>query len=95
MDLSVRNVPDRNRYEIADGDTEAGYVEYERAGDTVTFTHTVVHSQFEGQGVAGQLVRAALDDVRSSGQTVIAQCSYVRGWIGKHPDYQDLVAPAA
>ena len=95
MDYSVRNNPDRSRYEVHAGDDEAGYVEYERDGDTVTFTHTVVHPAYEGQGVAGRLVQQALDDVRSAGQRVVAQCSYVRGWIAKHPEYADLVERAA
>ena len=39
------------------------------------------------------LVQAALDDVRAnSSRTVVPQCSYVRAWIERHPDYQELTA---
>jgi predicted GNAT family acetyltransferase len=36
-------------------------------------------------------VRAALDDVRAKGGSVVPKCSFVRGWIERHPDYADLV----
>ena len=52
-----------------------------------------VADAFEGQGVAGQLARAALDDVRASGKyRVVPRCPYIKKWIDKHPDYQDLLA---
>lgn len=71
---------------------EAGYAEYQRDGDRVVFTHTVVDDSFEGRGVGSALARAALDDARGAGSTVVAQCSFIAGWIDKHPDYQDLLA---
>ena len=63
-------------------------------GHTVVFTHTEVDEAFEGRGLAGQLARAALDDVRARGGHVIARCPYIKGWIDKHPEYQDLVQHA-
>jgi hypothetical protein len=39
-------------------------------------------------------VRAALDDVRSRGGTVVPLCPFVRGWIERHPEYRDLVDAA-
>jgi len=65
---------------------------YQREGDVVVFTHTVVPPEIEGRGVGGRLVRRALDDVRDQGLKVIPQCPFVRAWIDKHPVYRDLVA---
>ena len=42
-------------------------------------------------GVGSTLVRAALDDVRAQGGSVVPQCPFVRGWIERHQDYADLV----
>jgi len=36
-------------------------------------------------------VQGALDQVRASGLKLIPQCPFVKAWIEKHPDYQDLV----
>lgn len=40
------------------------------------------------------LARYALDDARASHRTVLPYCSFIRGWISKHPDYLDLVPEA-
>ena len=41
-----------------------------------TINHTIVDSSLQGQGVAGQLVKAAVDDIKSQGGKVQATCSY-------------------
>jgi len=56
------------------------------------FVHTEVDPDAGQDGLGSTLVRAALDDVRGRGGSVVAQCSFVRGWIQRHPDYADLVA---
>ena len=88
----MTDVPDQSRYEIRDGDRRLGLAAYQRRGDQVVFTHTEVDSDSGHSGLGGTLVRAALDDVRSKGGAVVPRCSFVRGWIERHPDYQDLVA---
>jgi len=91
-DADVVDVEARHRYEIrVDGET-AGFAEYHRRGtSTISFTHTVVDDAHAGQGLAGRLARAALDDARSQGLAVLPFCPFIRGWIAKHPDYVDLV----
>lgn len=62
------------------------------AGELIVFTHTETDSAFEGQGVASQLVRWALDDVRARGLRVAPLCPFVKAYIGRHSDeYGDLV----
>ena len=95
MEPTVRDVPEANRYEIGDGERLLGHADYRCNGDTVVFTHTEVDQDSGISGVGGMLVRAALDDVRSRGGSVVAQCSFVRGWIQRHPEYADLLAPSA
>jgi predicted GNAT family acetyltransferase len=90
MEPTVSNAPQDSRYEIRDGDRLLGIAAYHRTGSQVVFTHTEVES--EGSGLGSTLVRAALDDVRGQGLTAVPQCSFVRGWIERHPEYRDLVA---
>ena len=92
METTVRDNPEENRYEIRDGDRVLGMAVYERRGDTMVFTHTEVDPDAGEEGLGSTLVRGALDDVRSRGGSVVPQCSFVRGWIERHPDYADLVA---
>ena len=49
-----------------------------------TINHTIVDSSLQGQGVAGQLVKAAVDDIKSQGGKVQATCSYAVKWLEKH-----------
>jgi predicted GNAT family acetyltransferase len=91
MEPTVRDAPEAQRYEIRDGEQVLGLAAYERRGNTVVFTHTEVDPDAGRSGLGGTLVRAALDDVRAQGGSVVAQCSFVRGWIERHPEYGDLV----
>ena len=47
--------------------------------------HTFVDGSLRGQGVADQLVRAALEQIRKNGGTPAATCSYDAAWLEKHP----------
>jgi uncharacterized protein len=91
MEPTVRDNPEAERYEIRDGDRVLGVAAYHRRGDTIVFTHTEVDPDEGRSGLGSRLVRAALDDVRARGLSVIPQCPFVRGWIERHPEYADLV----
>ena len=64
---------------------------YQREGDRIVFTHTEVPPALEGRGVGSRLVRGALDQVRDAGLKVVPQCSFVRAYIQRHPEYRDLL----
>ncbi|SDC03521.1 hypothetical protein SAMN05660690_0281 [Geodermatophilus telluris] len=87
----MHDAPESERYEIRDGDRVLGLAAYQRHGEQVVFTHTEIDPDAEGSGLGGTLVRGALDDVRQRGGRVVARCSFVRGWIERHPEYGDLV----
>ena len=91
MALVVHN-PDQSRYEIHVDGAVAGFTQYRSTPGVVDFVHTEIDDAYEGQGLGGQLARGALDDVRANGQKVIATCPFIKGWIAKHEDYQDLLA---
>lgn len=89
---TVRNDPAADRYEIVEGDRVLGIAAYHHRGSTLVFTHTEVDPDSGHSGLGSTLVRAALDEVRSQGRTIVASCPFVSGWIERHPDYADLVA---
>jgi predicted GNAT family acetyltransferase len=91
VDVTVSDAPERRRYEaLVDGEV-GGFAEYTLSGDHIIFTHTEVDDAYEGQGVGGALARGALDDARARGLRGVPRCPFIRGWIGRHPDYADLV----
>lgn len=86
----IVNNPAKHRYELAvDGHIAATY--YEIAGGVITFVHTEVPPELGGKGVGSRLIKGALDQVRATGQKVIAQCPFVKAYIDKHPEYADLL----
>ena len=87
----VADNPAEHRFELVE-DEQTAFAAYRLDGDTITFTHTIVPRELEGHGVGSRLVGAALDDVRGRGLKVVAQCSFVAGYIERHPDYNDLLA---
>ena len=80
-----------HRFEVVIDEEVVGYAEYRDAAGVRSFEHTVVADRFQGRGLAGQLVRQALDATRSEGLEVDPVCSYVRRFIVDHDDYLDLV----
>ena len=92
MDIDVTDNREGSRYEARAGGDLAGSAEYRLGDGVVVFTHTVVDEAFEGHGVGSALARTALDDARERGLQVEPRCSFIRGWIDKHPDYSDLIA---
>jgi uncharacterized protein len=90
--VEVRDVPEQSRYEAVIDGTLAGVIDYRDAGHDRALLHTNVFDEFEGKGVGGSLARAALDDLRAKGMKVRPFCSFVAGWIRRHPDYLDVVA---
>ena len=92
MDVTVVDNPEQNRFEARTPDGQvAGYAEYSRSSSSIMFTHTRVEDAFGGHGIGSKLVAGALDQVRERGLAVIPRCSFVRGYIDRHPEYADLV----
>ena len=85
----VNNKPE-GRYELAvEGRIAATY--YKLDGNIITFIHTEVPPELGGKGIGSKLIRGALDQVRADGLGVIAQCPFVKAFIEKNADYQDLL----
>lgn len=81
--------------ENEDGKTIAEIDFPETAADTVTIWHTEVDECLRGQKVAGKLVQAAADQLRSEGRKAIVTCSYASRWFDRHPEYDDVLLDAA
>jgi uncharacterized protein len=88
--VAVTNNEAAHRFEAKLGNATA-LITYRRRGDRIVFLHTEVPADFEGKGVAGKLVRAALDFARANNLRVVPLCSFVASYIRKHPEYQDLL----
>jgi uncharacterized protein len=93
VDVDVADRPEERRF-VASVDGEmAGHLSYRRTDDrTIILVHTEVEPAAEGKGVGAALARAALDEARARGLSVVPVCPFVVGWIARHSDYADLVS---
>lgn len=87
----VRHNEAQSHYEM-EVDGQIAVADYRREGNTILFTHTGVPSALEGRGIAGKIVKAALDDALAQNLRVVPLCSYVATYIKRHPEYQPLLA---
>jgi uncharacterized protein len=86
----VRNNTAQNRFELdVDGKQAVAY--YRMAPGVITFVHTEVPQALSGRGIGTKLIRGALDMVRAQGLKVVPQCPFVSAFMGKHPEYNDLL----
>jgi predicted GNAT family acetyltransferase len=85
MSDAVVHVPQRSRFELADGDDVAVLV-YEQGEGDVALLHTVVPPSMEGRGVGSRLAEAAVGWAREQDLDVVPVCSFVQGWLARHPD---------
>lgn len=92
-DSPTANVTDntaRSRYELTvDGDV--AFIDHVGEGDAVAFMHTKVPESMGGKGVGSRLVKGALEDARSRGLKVVPRCPFVREYVARHPEYQDVI----
>ena len=89
MELNVRHDPSRQRF-VAILDGLPNQLDYSISEGIMRITHTGVVEQLRGRGIAGALVRAALDHAREQGLKVEPWCSYAAAYMQSHPDTDDL-----
>jgi len=81
---------ERGCYEFhIDGDVaEADYREMD---GVVVLPHVGVPPHLEGQGVASQLVKKVLEDIKQQGLKVKPVCPFVVAYVKRHPEWQEMV----
>lgn len=88
----IADRPERHQYQLALDGKVAAHIAYCMRGEgTIDLVHTEVEPEHEGKGLASRIAKFALDDARARGLKVIPSCSYIDGWVKKHPEYADLV----
>lgn len=92
-DARVVDNPDKHRYEAQLGGSVAGFSNYDRRGQKIDLSHIEVDDRFGGRGIGSILARRSLDAAREEGLSVLPHCPFVKGYVERHPEYLDLVAP--
>jgi predicted GNAT family acetyltransferase len=86
----VRN-DNASQYELQLDGKVVGFAEFRVRPDHLVFTHTETDPYFEGRGLGSILAKGALEDVRSRGERIKAECPFIAAYIKRHGEYADLL----
>ncbi len=90
MDYIVQNLPEESRFETTvEGKT--AYLDYHLSDGVIILLYAYTPVELRGKGIAGGVVKFALDYSRANKLKVIPQCPYTHYYIQRHPEYQDLM----
>jgi uncharacterized protein len=91
MSDDIRNNVAAHRFELdVDGHTALAY--YRMEPGVMTLVHTEVPQELSGRGVGSSLVRGVLEQAHAQGLKIIPKCPFVSAYMGKHPEFNDLLA---
>jgi uncharacterized protein len=91
MDVQVRDDPSARRFALTVDGEPAGEAVYRMRGDVVVIIHSEVDRRFRGHGLANELARQSLDELRERGAKVVPMCPFYAHYVAEHPEYDDIV----
>lgn len=86
----VENVQ-RHRFELYGDDELIGKLVYSERPGLRALIHTEVTPEHNGKGLAGKLVRFALEQAQKNDTAVLPFCEYVSAFIDRHDEFSNLV----
>jgi predicted GNAT family acetyltransferase len=91
-EITIRNNPERLRFEVLDGVTRIGQAAYVDDGDGYRiFYHTVIDGDHGGRGLAGRLAAQALEETVAAGLRIVPVCPYIKKYLGKHTQFAESI----
>lgn len=66
-------------------------IDYEYFDGVINVTRVYVPYELAGQGLASRMARYVLNYARENGLKVIPTCSFIKVYIQRHPEFQDLL----
>src|SRR5260221_9061440 len=88
VDLPVVHNITAKRFEI-NLDGKIAFSKYLLAGEMIIIEHTEVPVELEGKGIAGRIVRTALDYARAQKLKVMPLCPFTAGVLHPHPEHHE------
>lgn len=97
-DIKPVFLPEHQRFALDDDGKIIGAAHYRdfdgSEGVERIFFHTTVDEEYGGQGLAGIMVKFALENTIASGARIVPVCPYVKAYVAKHTEYaKHLVEP--
>jgi len=89
--ISVRDNKAQSRFEL-EVEGRLAFANYRATPQAIIITHTETPQTLRRRGIASDLVKGALELIRSDGHKVVAGCSFVEDYLRQHPEYADISA---
>lgn len=74
--IEIKFIKKENRAVAYEDGTEVGECEFKEMGDTWNIVHTGVNHEYQGKGIAKNLVNCVIKNAEEYGKKLIAECSY-------------------
>lgn len=89
--MKVINNKEQKRYELhVDG--QIAFVDYLIDNKNVLYlTHTETPVGLEGRGIASELIKQTLQDIKDKGEKMYPLCPFVIAYIRKNPEWNSIV----
>jgi predicted GNAT family acetyltransferase len=91
MNPTITHNQDEQAFYASQQGYEAELAYSRPANDVIDFTHTFVDEQLRGKGVGELLAKAGLGFARDQHLRIRTSCSFMRGFVDQHQEYQDLL----
>ena len=92
--MDIKHIEDKHVFVVYNEQQEQiGEIKYIPAADNELYAvHTEVQPDYEGQGIAGQLLNALVEYARELSMKIVPTCPYVIASFRKYPErYQDVM----
>jgi predicted GNAT family acetyltransferase len=90
-DHDIRDNTDAGRFELLVDGRVAAFIDYRVRPAGYALVHAETERQFEGHGLASELVAGVFDRMRRSDRAVLPRCPFVVDYLRRHPADLDLV----
>ena len=91
MEPEVTKQTGPDRFEITVDGTVAGFAQFVDHDGSRVFHHTETFPEFGGQGLAGIVVKQALEATRDEGMRIVPVCPYVKKYVTTHDEWAEHV----
>jgi len=93
-EIKISNNEQNLHFETKLDGGEYAFVEYRWHKEALVLMHTLVPEGHEGKGIAGALAKFALEYAKEKKLPLMVYCPYVRAYMKRHPEYDNLLAAA-
>jgi uncharacterized protein len=90
-EIKIFNSEQHQHFETKLDNGEYGFIEYRWHKGTLVLMHTLVPEKYEGKGIASAIAKFALEYAREKKLQLIVYCPYVRAYMMRHPEYDNLL----